>query len=78
MLSLQLKTVAKSLEVEFIHYLIGIVSHCLRVKELRDVVLNEELKLSGTFEGDYVYNYLALLSRHAEKQSEVISIPKLH
>jgi hypothetical protein len=78
MLSLLLKTVAKSLEVEFIHYLIGIVSHCLRVKELRDVVLNEELKLSGTFEGDYVYNYLALLSRHAEKQSEVISIPKLH
>ena len=78
MLSLLLKTVAKSLEVEFIHYLIGIVSYCLRVKELRDVVLNEELKLSGTFEGDYVYNYLALLSRHAEKQSEVISIPKLH
>ena len=78
MLSLLLKTVAKSLEVEFIHYLIGIVSHCLRVKELRDVVLNEELKLSGTIEGDYVYNYLALLSRHAEKQSEVISIPKLH
>jgi hypothetical protein len=78
MLSLLLKTVAKSLEVEFIHYLIGIVSHCLRVKELRDVVLNEELKLSGTFDGDYVYNYLALLSRHAEKQSEVISIPKLH
>ena len=78
MLSLLLKTVAKSLEVEFIHYLIGIVSHCLRVKELRDVVLNEELKLSGTFEGDYVYNYLALLSRHAEKQSEIISIPKLH
>ena len=78
MLSLLLKTVAKSLEVEFIHYLIGIVSHCLRVKELRDVVLNEELKLTGTFDGDYVYNYLALLSRHAEKQSEVISIPKLH
>ena len=78
MLSLLLKTVAKSLEVEFIHYLIGIVSHCLRVKELRDVVLNEELKLSGTFDGDYMYNYLALLSRHAEKQSEVISIPKLH
>ena len=78
MLSLLLKTVAKSLEVEFIHYLIGIVSHCLRVKELRDVVLNEELKPTGTFDGDYVYNYLALLSRHAEKQSEVISIPKLH
>ncbi len=78
MLSLLLKTVAKSLEVEFIHYLIGIVSHCLRVKELRDVVLNEELKLSGTFDGDYVYNYLALLSRHAENQSEVITIPKLH
>lgn len=78
MLALVLKTVAKSLEVEYIHYLVGIVMHCLRVKELRDVVLHCELKPEGSFDGDYLFNYSALLSRHAEKQSEVISIPKLH
>ena len=78
MLGLILKTVAKSMEVEYIHYLVGIVSHCLRVKELRDIILLSELKPEGTFEGDYFFNYSALLSRHIEKQSEVISIPKLH
>ncbi len=70
-------TVAKSFEVEYIHYMIGIVSHCLRVKELRDVILQHELKAVGTYDGDFKYNYYALLSKHAEKQSEVISIPKL-
>ena len=61
MLTLILKTVAKSMEVEYIHYLIGIVSHCLRVKELRHVILHTELKEVGTFDGDYTFNYQALL-----------------
>ena len=78
MLALMLKTVAKSLEVEYIHYLIGIVNHCIRVKELREVIFNCELKAVGSYEGDYVFNYVALLSRHVEKQSEIISIPKLY
>ena len=43
-LALVLKTAAKSMEVEYIHYIIGIVSHSLRVKSLRDVVLHTELK----------------------------------
>ena len=77
-LQLILKTVAKTHEVEYIHYLIGIVGHCLRVKELRDVVLHTLLKEVGSYDGDYAYNYAAMLARHIEKQSEVISIPKLH
>ena len=61
MLTLILKTVAKSMEVEYVHYLIGIVSHCLRVKELRQVILHAELKDVGSYDGDYIFNYQALL-----------------
>ena len=77
LLALALSTVAKTLEVEFLHYLIGIVSHSLRVKELRHVVLMTELKTSEQYDGDCILNYCVLLARHAEKSSEVISIPKL-
>ena len=77
LLALALSTVAKTLEVEFLHYLIGIVSHSLRVKELRHVVLMSELKSSEQNDSDSPLNYCALLARQAEKSSEVISIPKL-
>ena len=67
LLSLVLKTVAKSPEIEYVHYVVGIVNHCLQVKELRHVVLTEGLKPEGTYEGDFVFTYLALLSRFVEK-----------
>jgi len=42
-LILLLKTVAKSPEVEYVHYTVSIVSHCLSDSELRGVILNEIL-----------------------------------
>ena len=63
MLQLVLKTVAKNPEVEYIHYVVGIVNHCLQEQELRHVVVNEVLKAEGTYEGDFTYTYLALLSK---------------
>ena len=58
-----LKTVAKNPEIEYIHYVVGIVNHCLQEQELRQVVISEILKAEGTYEGDFSYTYLALLSR---------------
>ena len=47
LLSLLLKTVAKNPEVEYIHYVVGIVNHCLHEKELRHVVVSDVLKAEG-------------------------------
>jgi hypothetical protein len=58
--------------MEYLHYLVGIVNHCVRVKELREVLLTEELKSEST------NTYIDLLKGHVEKQAEVISIPKLY
>ena len=47
LLQLILKTVAKQPEVEYVHYVVGIVNHCLQEKELRHVVVTEVLKTEG-------------------------------
>ena len=76
MLTLVLKTVAKTCEIEYVHYLLGIVSHALRDKELRAIILGLELK--PTENDSSPYTYVSMLAKHVEKQSEVISIPKLY
>lgn len=65
-----MKTVAKNIEVEYLHYLVATVNHCLSVKDLRDQVLRCSLKADGEF------TYCQLLTE-AGKQFEVVSIPKL-
>ena len=72
MLSLILRTVSKTPELEYLHYTVSIVNHCLRVKELRTVLLNDVLKPNSE-----KYTYVSLLRLNIEKQTEVISIPKL-
>lgn len=61
LLILLLKTVAKSPEVEYIHYTVSIVGHCLTDSELRGVILNENLLPEPQYEGENQLNYLALL-----------------
>jgi len=43
LLQLILKVVCKNPEVEYVHYVVGTVNNCLKFKELRDVVCNENL-----------------------------------
>ena len=57
LLQLMMKTVAKNIEVEYLHYLVSTVNHCLSVKELRDHVLKCNLK------PDEEFTYCHLLSQ---------------
>lgn len=70
LLQLMMKTVAKNIEIEYLHYLVATVNHCLSVKELR----NEVLKCNLKQDEDYTYNHLLT---QAKAQPEVVSIPKL-
>lgn len=44
LITLILKTNAKQCELEYIHYVVSIVNHCVRVKELREVLLSDILE----------------------------------
>lgn len=57
---------AKNSEVEYIHYVIGIVNHCLHEKDLRQVILTDVLKSDVQHDGDYPFTYQAFLSHQVE------------
>lgn len=81
LINLILKTNSKQCELEYIHYVVSIVNHCVRVKELREVLLSETLvkkdQQNGAAGVTASETYTEFLANYVEKQAEVISIPKL-
>ena len=78
LLSLILRTISKSCELEYMHYVVSIANHCIRTKELREVLLNDILTPPPTTGPQQPpETYIDFLKDHVEKQAEVVSIPKL-
>ena len=66
LIALILKTNAKQCELEYIHYVVSIVNHCVRVKELREVLLSDILdKKDSTASGGETYT--EFLANYVEK-----------
>lgn len=80
MLSLLLKVIYKTPEIEYLHYGLQIVNHALKVKVLRQVVCTEDLRsvAEAGDKPDEILSYPVFLRNFVEKQAEVISIDKLH
>lgn len=80
LVSLVIRVVYKTPEIEYIHYALQIVNHALQVKELRRVICSEDLRsaseITDNIEDAVVYH--VFLRNTVEKQSEIMSIDKLY
>ena len=80
LLQLVIRTVYKTPELEYLHYTLQIVNHALKVHKLRRALCTEDLRLPSeitSHDNSSIY-YHNFLRGTVEKQSEVISISKLH
>ena len=80
LLSLLMKVVYKTPEIEYLHYTLQILNHALKVHALRRTVCQDELRtaaeISDHSEASRV-TFSVFLKTRVEKQSEVKSIDKL-
>ena len=80
LLLLVLRTVYKTPEIEYVHYVLQIVNQALKVSELRKVICSEDLRVGaeiGTSDLTGPVTYHLFLKNTVEKQAEVVSIDKL-
>ena len=76
-----MKTLYKTPEIEYLHYVIQIINHAIIIKDLRAVVVTEPIKPIEDDEDENKqspFTYIDFLKNHIEKTNEVISISKLH
>ena len=77
--SLIMKTLVKTPEIEFIHYGLQILSHALADKDLRQTIFEEDLKKPNAETGEAEkLTYSVFLKNTVEKMPEIVSIQKLH
>ncbi len=80
LLTLVLKVVYKTPEIEYLHYALQIINHALKVHDLRRLICSENLRSDNAVGEDgevLVVTYHTFLKSTVEKQAEVISIDKL-
>ena len=80
LLILIMKVVYKTPEIEYLHYTLQIINHALKVHDLRRAIVSEDLRTAAEIVNheDEIVPFQDFLRNTVEKQTEVISIEKLH
>ena len=81
LLTLVMRVVYKTPEIEYLHYALQVINHALKVHTLRRTICTDDLRSGAEITDsntDATIPFQTFLKNTVEKQAEVISIDKLH